>query len=71
MQIILSLWSFGVGSCWVAGHGKDYAADIQKILKVPEKYTLISLIPAGYPAEVTIAKKKDLKDIVFTEEYAE
>ncbi|MBN2733630.1 MAG: nitroreductase family protein [Methanomicrobiaceae archaeon] len=71
MQIILSLWSFGVGSCWVAGHGKEYAEEVQKILKVPEKYTLISLIPAGYPAEVTIPKKKDLEDIVFTEEYKE
>ena len=71
MQILLSLWSFGVGSCWVAGHGKDYAKDVQALLKVPDKYTLISLIPAGYPAEVTIPAKKDLDDIVFTEEYSE
>ncbi|WFN36116.1 nitroreductase family protein [Methanomicrobium antiquum] len=71
MQILLSLWSFGVGSCWVAGYGKEYSKDVQKLLKVPEKYTLISLIPAGYPAEVTIPTKKELEDIVFEEEYSE
>ncbi|MDD3406719.1 MAG: nitroreductase family protein [Methanomicrobium sp.] len=71
MQILLSLWSFGVGSCWVAGHGKEYAEDVRKLLKVPDRYTLISLIPAGYPAEVTIPRKKELDEIVFNEEYNE
>ncbi|MDD3977596.1 MAG: nitroreductase family protein, partial [Methanomicrobium sp.] len=64
-------WSFGVGSCWVAGYGKEYSEDVQKLLKVPDKYTLISLIPAGYPADVTIPTKKELEDIVFEEEYSE
>ena len=59
MQIILALWSFGVGSfgvgsCWVAGDKKDYANEIRKMMGVPEKYTLVSLIPAGYPEEINI-----------------
>ncbi|MBN1431799.1 MAG: nitroreductase family protein [Methanomicrobiaceae archaeon] len=71
MQIILALWSYGVGSCWVAGDKKDYAEDIRKMMNVPEKYTLVSLIPAGYPEEVTVPSKKDLKDLVFNETFTE
>jgi len=71
MQIILALWSFGVGTCWVAGDKKDYAEDIRKLMNVPDKYKLVSLIPAGYPAEMTIPSKKELKDLVFKETYSE
>ncbi len=71
MQIILALWSFGVGTCWVAGDKKDYAEEIRNMMNVPEKYSLVSLIPAGYPAEMTIPSKKDLKDLVFSETYSE
>ena len=71
MQIILALWSFGVGSCWVAGDKKDYADGIRKMMNAPEKYTLVSLIPAGYPEEINIPSKKDLEDLVFYETYTE
>jgi nitroreductase len=69
MQIILALWSFGVGTCWVAGDKKDYAEEIRKMMNVPDKYTLVSLIPAGYPEEITVPSKKDLDELVFYETY--
>ncbi|WOF16574.1 nitroreductase family protein [Methanoplanus sp. FWC-SCC4] len=69
MQIILALWAYGVGSCWIAGDKMDYAEEARVLLNVPEKYTLISLIPAGYPAEVTIPSKKELKEISFREKF--
>ncbi|MBP2133892.1 nitroreductase [Methanomicrobium sp. W14] len=71
MQILLSLWSFGVGSCWVAGNNMEYSEDVRKLLSVPDSYVLISLIPAGYPADVTIPSKKERKEIFFNEEYSE
>lgn len=71
MQIILALWSFGVGTCWVAGDKKDYAEEIRKIMNVPDKYTLVSLIPAGYPEEITVPSKKELDKLVFYETYKE
>lgn len=71
MQIMLALWSYGVGSCWVAGDKKDYAEDIRKVLEVPEKYTLVSLIPAGYPEDMTLPSKKDLDELAFNEIYTE
>jgi nitroreductase len=68
-NLILGLHAYGVGTCWVAGDKKDYADAVRKLLNVPENYTLVSLVPAGYPADVTIAQKKDTKKILFTDTY--
>lgn len=68
-NLILGLHAYGVGTCWVAGDKKEYADAIRKLLNVPEKYTLVSLVPAGYPAEVKIADKKDTKKVVFTDTF--
>ncbi len=71
MQIIMALQSFGVGSCWVAGDKMPHAPEVKKFLNVPDAYTLIALIPAGYPADVTLPSKKELDEIYFMEEYKE
>jgi len=68
-QLILALQSYGVGSCWVAGAGKEYAKDIRKLLEVDNAYALVSLVPAGYPQEVSIAQKKELDDITFNDKF--
>jgi nitroreductase len=70
-NIILSLQAYGIASCWVAGDKKPYAEEIKKLLNVPEKYTLVALVAAGLPAEISIAPKKEKKKIVFFEVYAE
>lgn len=69
--LILGLQSYGIGSCWVAGEKKDYAEAVRKLLEVPEGYTLVSLVPAGYPAEIAIQKKKDVDTIAFYGTYKE
>ncbi len=68
-NLILALQAYGVTSCWVAGDKKPYAEPVRKMLDVPDIYTLVSLIPAGYPAEVSIAKKKAIKNVVFYEKF--
>lgn len=70
-NLILALQAYGVGSCWVAGDKKAYCEPIRSLLAVPEKYTLVSLIAAGIPAEISIAKKKEQKTITFFETYEE
>ena len=40
---------------------------MRQLLAVPEKYTLVSLVAAGNPAEISVAKKKEMKDVVFYE----
>lgn len=66
-NIILALQAYGVGSCWVAGDKKPYAGAVRSLLKVPENYTLVSLLPAGYPADIVLQKKKELDEITFFE----
>jgi nitroreductase len=65
-QLMLGLWAHGVGSCWVAGDKKGYAEDVRKVLQVPPDYTLVSLVPAGYPEDMKLVPKKSLEDISFT-----
>jgi nitroreductase len=69
MNLILGLWAYGVGSCWVAGDKKPYAGAVRELLGVPGAYTLVSLIPAGYPADMVIPAKKDLSGISFSERF--
>lgn len=68
-NFILALQAYGINSCWVAGEKKQYAELIRTLLGVPENYTLVSLVAAGCPSEITIARKKDLKQVVFFEEF--
>ena len=39
----------------------------RQLLKVPDKFTLVSLVAAGIPADITITKKKALKHVSFSE----
>ena len=68
-QLILGLWAHGVGSCWVAGDKKAYAESVRKLLGVPDSYTLVSLVPAGYPSDVPTVIKRDKKEITFSEQF--
>ena len=66
MNIINACSAHGLGSCWVAGDKKKYADAVRELLNVPVEYALISLIPAGYPAEKPTPKgKKSLGDVSF------
>lgn len=68
-NIILALQAHGITSCWVAGEKKAYAEQIRHMLEVPDTYTLVSLIAAGIPAEISITNKKEFKKIFFYEKY--
>jgi nitroreductase len=70
-NLILALQAYGVCSCWVAGDKKAYAEPVRALLEVPGKFTLVSLVAAGYPAEVPIVKKKPMKSIAFFEKFEE
>jgi len=68
-NLILALQAHGVCSCWVAGDKKPYVEEARKLLGVPEGYTLVSLVAAGNPAEITITEKKEMKHIAFFEAF--
>jgi nitroreductase len=68
-NIILALQAHGITSCWVAGDKKAYGEKIRAMLGVPGTYTLVSLVAAGVPAEISITKKKELSKIVFHDNF--
>ena len=70
-NLILALQAYGIASCWVAGETKAYVESIRVLLNVPEKFTLVALVAAGIPAEISIAPKKEKKKILFFEAYEE
>ena len=46
-NILLAARAHGLGSCWVAGDKKPYAAEICRLMGAPQGYKLVSLIPDG------------------------
>ena len=70
-NLILGLQANGVGSCWVAGDKKEYADAVCQLLNVPKKYTLVALVPAGFPQDISLTYKKDTKNMVFFDRFVQ
>jgi nitroreductase len=68
-NLIIALQAHGICSCWVAGDKKAYAEEIRKILGVPAEFTLVSLVAAGCPSEISFVGKKEMKKITFFEAF--
>ena len=65
MNLILAAEAHGISSCWVAGDKKPYMAAVRELLNVPESYSLVSLVAAGYPEHIPSSVKKPLEEVVF------
>ncbi|OQA56326.1 MAG: NADPH-dependent oxidoreductase [Candidatus Omnitrophica bacterium ADurb.Bin277] len=63
-NILLASTDLGLGTCWIAGDKKEYAADVLKFLDVPDGYKLISLVAVGWPARASHQHKKRKLDEV-------
>jgi len=48
-NILLAATGLGLGSCWIAGNGKPYQKDVERLLRAPDGLKLISLVALGYP----------------------
>ena len=68
-NILLAARAHGLGSCWVAGDKKPYAAEICHLVGAPQGYKLVSLIPMGYSAESPEKSKRPLSDVLHWEKY--
>jgi len=60
-NILIAAWHYGIGSCWIAGDKKSYAEEIRKILEIPQKYKLVSLVSLGYPEKEELKKSQNIK----------
>jgi nitroreductase len=68
-NILLAARAHGLGSCWVAGDKKPYAAEICRLLGAPQGSKLVSLIPMGFPAENPETSKRPLSEVLHWEKY--
>ncbi|MFW9938537.1 MAG: nitroreductase family protein [Candidatus Thorarchaeota archaeon] len=46
LQLALSAWAFGIGTCWIGIFNRDV---IHKLLNLTEKDYLMTIMPLGYP----------------------
>lgn len=69
-NILLACKAHGIGSCWVAGHKKEYVDSIRNLLNVPQSYTLIALVAAGYSTDEPSPKKKSFDEVTFFNKFA-
>lgn len=72
-NILLAAWCYKIGSCWIAGDKKHYADKVRELLKIENKYKLVSLVSLGYPEKKEILSaqkisKKRLEDIIIVYE---
>lgn len=69
-NMMLTAYDLGLGTCWVGGLFDT--EKIARVLKIPlDELKVISVLTLGYPAERPAAPvRKDLKDMVYFEEYS-
>ena len=61
-NMVIAAWAMGVGSCWIGDFKED---EVKQLLKIPDKWKVVSLISLGYPAEQPQPRrKKSLEEII-------
>ncbi|MHC4443771.1 MAG: nitroreductase family protein [Planctomycetota bacterium] len=63
-NILLAAAALGLGSCWVAGDKKQYAAQVVSLCGAPDEYKLVSMISVGYPAKIGSPKKRPIEEVL-------
>lgn len=65
--MVLQAWELGLGTCWIGAFSQK---DIKKIMGIPEKYKVVTLLPFGFPVESPEPKiRKSLEEIVCYEDF--
>jgi nitroreductase len=70
-NMILAGWAEGVGTCWVGGIERDA---VKALLSVPSDGELITILPFGYPARLSlkgIKNRKELSEVAHQERFGD
>ena len=62
-NMVLAAWSLGIGSCWVRSFNEQ---KVKELLKIPDIWNVVALLPLGYPAETPKQRKKKQKNVLFS-----
>ncbi len=73
-NMLLAIHALGLGAVWVDIRGVSYGSPndekvAKEILKVPDRWRVLNLIPVGYPAEHKPPRTQYDPDRVFEEEF--
>ncbi|MFH1130858.1 MAG: nitroreductase family protein [Pseudomonadota bacterium] len=69
-NMLLAIHSLGLASCWVQAVEKDYNQAIKNLLKIPNEFFLVSMVPVGLPdKEAKMPKKRPLKELLHWESF--
>jgi len=68
-NMILAAHSLGLGAFWVGVFNTPQELEVKNVLKIPEKMRVISILPIGVAAESRQTDRKDLKEIVYRENF--
>jgi nitroreductase len=68
-NILNAAWAHGLGSCWIAGRGMDYAPRVAELLGAPEDLRLFALVSLGHPAESPSPEKRPLSEQLVWERF--
>ena len=63
-NMLVAATALGLGTCWVAGDKKQYSHQIVTLLKAPNNFRLIALVPIGFAAKNRPPHEKRPLDIV-------
>ncbi len=59
----------GLGTCWIGAFSQE---EVKKVLKIPDKYKVVALLPLGFPADFPKPKtRKSLEEIICYENFNE
>jgi nitroreductase len=68
-QLVLAAVDEGLGTCWIGAFSQN---GVRKLLGIPDKYKVVTVMPLGFPAGETAARpRKSLEEIVCYEKFRE
>jgi len=68
-NMLIASTALGYGSCWLEGYTLPREEEFKKLLGIPDKKRLLTLVPIGVPAEWPTKKKKTLEEVLHWERY--
>ncbi len=64
-NMIIMATALKIASCWVAGYRKPHSEPVRKLLEVPGRYELVSIVAFGYSdAEISMPAKRSLESVM-------
>jgi len=67
-HMVLQAHNEGLGTCWIGAFNQE---EVKTILKVPEEYKIVALLPIGVPDETPAPRpRKNIEEVVCKEQFS-